>query len=87
VLAAGLAALHLPKQRQLQRQKLALRGMAVFRCCWWVSTLVDTAVHGVRSIFRRKTDLTPETKESPVDPHRPGIWIATLPCLGEAVPP
>ncbi|HHA2386173.1 TPA: hypothetical protein ACOD9T_003392, partial [Stenotrophomonas maltophilia] len=54
---------------------------------WWVSTLVDTAVHGVRSIFRRKTDLTPETKKSPVDPHRPGIWIATLPRLGEAVPP
>ncbi|CRD59071.1 hypothetical protein BN1263310043 [Stenotrophomonas thermophila] len=44
-------------------------------------------VHWVRSVFRRKTDLTPETKKSPVDPHRPGIWIATLPRLGEAVPP
>ncbi|MCM2526742.1 hypothetical protein NDN64_19515, partial [Stenotrophomonas maltophilia] len=37
--------------------------------------------------FPQENGSDPGNKKTPVDPHRPGIWIATLPRLGEAVPP
>ncbi|MGF6417926.1 hypothetical protein ABH900_001397 [Stenotrophomonas sp. AN71] len=64
--------------------------------CWWVSTLVDTmntaTTDGVRSVFQRKTDLTPtsrmacNTLDASADNSEDGGWFFRLALHGATHP-